>query len=217
MKELEAQLIATQQSIECPLKKMKLSIRIDNDPIDSFGWSDFPLIQLPGVPLAASPATESNFCKRKEHPIICRQELMDDATSSFGWGDFPCVDEQENLPPVQAPLSNATPVFWELPHVIDNSSDEEDASDIPSTVSSRSSLVSFAETVKVREYALTVGDHPYATDAYALSLDWGHSPTKEMALREEGVFSHRHKPRRLTAWERRQRLVEMDVVSGLEC
>lgn len=256
MKELEAPLRETQQSIECPTKRMKLSIRIENEPnlIESFGWRDFPLILQPDdivattstkTPPSSTPTTipcTINAGKRKEHPIICRKDLVND-TATFSWGDFPCVDESGDndfiMTEASASLSSSsplstqhhpnTPLFWELPHVVETgssgcSTDEDEdataiseASSVPSSVLSRSSRVDFADTVQVREYALTVGDHPYAPQ-YALSLDWEHSDTTEVALEDDCdtiMSPKKSRPRRLDAWQRRERLVEVDA-RGLE-
>lgn len=86
-----------------------------------------------------------------------------------------------------------------------------------------SKRVSFT-VVQVQEYALTLGDHPYA-DSYPLSLDWEHTPVKEMPLRDyetsrdalrrnsSPIFSSSSHRGHLTPMQRRIRLSK---VAGLQ-
>jgi hypothetical protein len=77
---------------------------------------------------------------------------------------------------------------------------------------SESRSVSFG-SVFTREYSVTVGDHPCATDSVGLCLDWGHSAEREETLETlppwsvSGGRRRRHTSmRRLTAAERRKRI-----------
>ena len=67
--------------------------------------------------------------------------------------------------------------------------------------------VSF-QKIEVREYSLTVGDHPYCRDGLPLQLDWAHGPSTEISIicsRERA--SKYQMPRRLTYEEKRNRLI----------
>jgi hypothetical protein len=74
--------------------------------------------------------------------------------------------------------------------------------------------VSF-KSVEVREYSITVGDHPLCYDGLPLTLDWEHSDTVE--IRDVSTSRERRgnyrAPRRLSFDERRDRL--FSVASSL--
>ena len=64
--------------------------------------------------------------------------------------------------------------------------------------------VSFAK-VEVREYTVTIGDHPYCVNGCPLSLDWDYSLCKSVSL---DTYEALHPPRRhghelRTTWEER--------------
>mmetsp|Transcript_26937 Transcript_26937/g.74270 ORF Transcript_26937/g.74270 Transcript_26937/m.74270 type:complete len:227 (-) Transcript_26937:1419-2099(-) len=69
--------------------------------------------------------------------------------------------------------------------------------------------VSFCDRVSVREFNVTMGDHPYNTDGMALTLDWSHS-LEDAVLDLESYSRVRTAkfalPRRLSYGERRERL-----------
>ena len=205
-------------------KRIKLSVA-PSEPIDSFGWGDFPLILATEEEYSSTPPCCKT--KRKEHPIVLRSELVEDSVpTTFGWGDFPCVDESDEYSPSVYSTPIATSSLLESIHVVTSSDDEMDSEEDDGTsmvytnsnvsmdsTSTRSSRVDFRSTVQVRAYNITMGDHPYAPD-YALSLDWEYAPEIEEALQDQHdeLYFPRTKPRRLTSWERRERLVQMDVV-----
>jgi hypothetical protein len=67
--------------------------------------------------------------------------------------------------------------------------------------------VSF-KNVEVREYSITVGDHPMCYDGLPLTLDWEHSPSveiRDVSTSRERSGNYRA-PRRLSFDERRERL-----------
>jgi hypothetical protein len=224
MKELEASLIEITDCAEAAHKRMKLIIRIEKEHIESFGWSDFPLILQPDVPslapttflstilasgtrLTLSQEPHRPHAKRKDHPILCERNVDDTpSNTSFGWEDFPCIDDSDSqvsfrFEPSHSPLS-----FETRPNAVAASDDDSDSDndEVPMRVPrSTSSKVDFAETVQVREYALTEGDHPSS-----LSLDWSHAPTEHVALQDDYYYA-KSRPRRLSEWERRVRLAMM--------
>lgn len=68
--------------------------------------------------------------------------------------------------------------------------------------------------VQIREYQLTLGDHPHA-DAFPLSLDWAHTPAKVLNLAEYEIrisSGKRSKAHRLTTLDR---FVRLTRVSGI--
>ena len=70
--------------------------------------------------------------------------------------------------------------------------------------------------VEIREYALTVGDHPCCPDGLALSLDWGYSPqttVKSVVLEDSEKQSSCSPPlRRLGYMDRRMRLRRAAII-----
>lgn len=62
------------------------------------------------------------------------------------------------------------------------------------------SVVRFS-VVNIREYALTLGDHPMC-ERFSMSLDWSHTPVRQVPLHEYERRSHRRPP---TQQERRRR------------
>ena len=69
--------------------------------------------------------------------------------------------------------------------------------------------VSFQEHVEVREFAVTVGNHPCCTDGLPLTLDWAHSEESLFFSLDDyntGRISCYRAPRRLSYDERRDRL-----------
>ena len=74
--------------------------------------------------------------------------------------------------------------------------------------------VSFHQ-IEVREYSITVGDHPFCYDGLPLSLDWEH--TDEVTIRDINSSrerkSHYRAPRRLSFDERRDRLFNVSSES----
>lgn len=77
--------------------------------------------------------------------------------------------------------------------------------------------VVFYKSVEVREYSLTVGDHPCCEGALSLSLDWQHADMYYKDLEESqqrGMFYKA--PQRLSLQERRDRLIEVTGYEGSE-
>ena len=85
--------------------------------------------------------------------------------------------------------------------------------------------VKFA-SVRVREHAITVGDHPICKDGLALSLDWVHGAEKvydvdDYEIRYGGT-KRRRRVSRLDYWQRREILVRVgnfsySELSRIEC
>ncbi|KAG7348879.1 hypothetical protein IV203_011476 [Nitzschia inconspicua] len=77
---------------------------------------------------------------------------------------------------------------------------------------------------KVREYKLTVGDHPICKDGLALSLDWKHSSERvysiddyELHRRRRKTLSYRgRRTMRLDYWQRREILKRVGCFSNHE-
>jgi hypothetical protein len=87
--------------------------------------------------------------------------------------------------------------------------EEEEDEDFP-LLSDRITKVAFS-TVKVRQYTITVGDHPCCNTGYALSLDWDYEALPEQSLEayEAGHGQRRNLTELLTSYEeRRSRLEE---------
>jgi hypothetical protein len=75
--------------------------------------------------------------------------------------------------------------------------------------------VSF-QHVEVREYSITVGDHPFCYDGLPLTLDWEHAGSveiRDIASSRERRGNYRA-PRRLSFDERRDRLFNMSGTSS---
>lgn len=67
--------------------------------------------------------------------------------------------------------------------------------------------VSFHENVEVREYSLSVGDHPMCGDGLPLSLGWSHAEPVFRHIDHSKTRRRHHKgPARLSLHERRRRL-----------
>jgi len=67
--------------------------------------------------------------------------------------------------------------------------------------------LTFNHKVEVREYCVTVGDHPVCSDDLPLSLDWSHAPaycTDIQHSKNRGFYYQA--PRRLSLQDRRKRL-----------
>jgi hypothetical protein len=84
------------------------------------------------------------------------------------------------------------------------------------SVEKREKHVRFSN-VEIREYALTVGDHPYCPDGLALSLDWGYSPqttVKSVVLEDTEKQNSLSSPplRRLGYMDRRMRLRRAAII-----
>lgn len=66
--------------------------------------------------------------------------------------------------------------------------------------------ISFAN-VMVREYAVTLGDHPYCSDGVALSLDWECTDEHIQGIEDSQERTEKYRfPRRLSYQERRDRI-----------
>lgn len=210
-------LIESDQAVNCfaAKKRIKICAQTESEPIESFGWGDFPLILQPDISselshespdILSSSSVAPQHPKRKEHPTLCEQDFDDTVLTTFGWEDFPCIEDGDNVGAfnkgVQTPFTSE--INPSCPHVVEASDDCFSNSNGTSVrTCSSASRVDFAETVEIREYALTVGDHPYSP-SFALSLDWAHAPAVRVALRDRSCHSGR--PRRLSVWERRKRL-----------
>ncbi|KAL3924405.1 MAG: hypothetical protein SGILL_001066 [Bacillariaceae sp.] len=77
---------------------------------------------------------------------------------------------------------------------------------------------------KVREYAITVGDHPICQDGLALSLDWIHTSEKVYSIddyefhlrRRSNLRQGRRRTSRLDYWQRREILLRVGSFSNKE-
>lgn len=105
--------------------------------------------------------------------------------------------------------------MFERPDLVEVNSSSDESSDEDETTSQMnivhkkihrrsSAKVAFSETMEIREFALTVGDHPY-TPIFCLSLDWEHVSTEKVPLPDDDAWNSR-RPRRLSESERRERL-----------
>jgi hypothetical protein len=90
------------------------------------------------------------------------------------------------------------------------SSEDLSISSSENCASKKGRRLTFNENVTVREFSLTVGDHPMCEDALPLSLDWFHADdyTRHIDLsRNRGIYYEF--PPRLSFAERRQRLQDV--------
>ena len=74
-------------------------------------------------------------------------------------------------------------------------------------------------TVEVREYAVTVGDHPCASDSCPLTLDWQYAKKSKRdinSFENSRYFMRRSYPQRLSPHERRRRIRETSRISKEE-
>ncbi|GAX15527.1 hypothetical protein FisN_6Hh176 [Fistulifera solaris] len=203
---------------------------MESQQIVSFGWDDFPLIESPPDMMLCTnnrlkedgEQSHKAVNKRKYLPVIQTgggtftiepsAKLM-----AFGWADFPCVDYSDDsflttLPSLSSDFVQLfeRPDLVELNNSSDESSDEEERLYVPHTAKKRVSYpyrpqkIVFSKTMEIREYALTIGDHPY-TPRFGLTLDWKTISTSTVALPDEYARYNR-RPRRLSERERRERL-----------
>jgi hypothetical protein len=73
-------------------------------------------------------------------------------------------------------------------------------------------------TIEIREYAVTLGDHPHA-DAYPLSLDWNFSSPKQISLQKYEAFKDSPLSPgslKMTRTERRRRIAAVMGIPALE-
>jgi hypothetical protein len=185
---------------------------------------------------------------RKELELFVLSDSDDDETeSSRGmWldstdesSDRTCEEEEEEDHVVETPLQR--PLISSTHHAVCwNDEDDDDDSSVGSffsdtgddeaieTVASSGRLdrvdspsqrcVRFS-SVTIREYAVTVGDHPVTGDACPLSLDWAHSEVDEvrdLTSYEYSRYFLRDMPRRLSLPERRVRVREVNDLSPEE-
>lgn len=90
------------------------------------------------------------------------------------------------------------------------SSEDLSVSSSENCASKKERRLTYDENVTVREFSLTVGDHPLCEDTLPLSLDWYHAEdyTRHIDLsRNRGIYYEF--PPRLSFSERRQRLQEV--------
>eukprot|EP00527_Entomoneis_sp_CCMP2396_P000143 CAMPEP_0198155226 /NCGR_PEP_ID=MMETSP1443-20131203/69018_1 /TAXON_ID=186043 /ORGANISM="Entomoneis sp., Strain CCMP2396" /LENGTH=332 /DNA_ID=CAMNT_0043821969 /DNA_START=567 /DNA_END=1565 /DNA_ORIENTATION=- len=74
--------------------------------------------------------------------------------------------------------------------------------------------------VEIREYASTLGDHPYCQDSYCpLSLDWDHTDSLEYDIETfecKRFLMRGNVPRRLDSEQRRDRILETSEVTAFD-
>lgn len=114
--------------------------------------------------------------------------------------------------PVEGVLKKSAPSqpFLTDTSSVDSALYESDSSLLSVTSHSKRHLkrrVSFHK-IEVREYSLTVGDHPLCRDGLPLQLDWAHGPSTEinMICSRERETKYQM-PRRLSYEEKRNRLI----------
>ena len=93
-------------------------------------------------------------------------------------------------------------------------SDEELSSGRSSaSASSPRKAVGFSN-VEVREYGITVGDHPCCSKGCALTLDWDYNPTAVVTALDTYEASRaprrRHRDNLRTSWEERRRILSQE-------
>jgi len=92
-------------------------------------------------------------------------------------------------------------------------SDEELSSGSSSASTSPRKAVGFSN-VEVREYAITVGDHPCCSQGCALTLDWDYNPTATITALDTYEASRaprrRHRDNLRTSWEERRRILSQE-------
>lgn len=102
----------------------------------------------------------------------------------------------------------------------DESSQEDSAYDeFDSKINTnRHTLISWNPEVEIREYGITMGDHPKCGDGCPLSLNWEYdTKTKDVALSQERQSAYRI-PKKLSLRERRRKLygdIKEDVDENL--
>ncbi|GAX09447.1 hypothetical protein FisN_6Lh176 [Fistulifera solaris] len=196
----------------------------------SFGWGDFPLIESPpDINHCINNRLEDDggqshktIYKRKYLPVIQTGGSTITIEPSakliaFGWADFPCVDYSDDSFLTTFPTLSSDflhlferPDLVELNNTSDESSDEEGKLYVPYAAKKRVSCpyrpqkIVFSKRMEIREYALTIGDHPY-TPRFGLTLDWEPISTSTVALPDE-YARYNSRPRRLSERERRERL-----------
>jgi hypothetical protein len=132
------------------------------------------------------------------HHSSCWNESDSDDDDSSSVGSFFDYDDEEDA------------------HYMQSISKRQDcADDADDSSSSRQRSVRFSNVV-IREYAVTIGDHPVVGDTCPLSLDWAHSEqdvVKDLTSYEYSRYFLRNLPRRLSLPERRYRVKEVNDLS----
>jgi hypothetical protein len=100
--------------------------------------------------------------------------FLEDGTGGDGTSSRPSITKDSNDD--EPPTFDEHDIFFEWPDVVSIDDDVSSSSGSSSgrkssSSSSLSKRVSFS-TVEVREYSLTVGEHPFCKDGLAISLDW---------------------------------------------
>jgi hypothetical protein len=188
--------------------------------------------ELPATSAIASTdsAVEPNLMQQKAllslDPVMQQSFLQDTPVSSsyeaFGWGDFPLLQQSMVMVVPSDCVSDCSRPTFNLPS-------EQSLSSMYSfdTISSVGSLVSLCSTevssedspksqrrvqfakVQIREYALTLGDHPWCESGFPLSLDWKFAAQHDVNIDDfehERMSECDRSPRRLDVWERRNLL-----------
>jgi hypothetical protein len=78
----------------------------------------------------------------------------------------------------------------------------------------RKRRVSFQDRVEIREYSITIGDHPCCSSGLPLTLDWFHAEEPKYLSMEGSCRERKSRyksPRRLSYDQRRDRLFEVSV------
>jgi hypothetical protein len=169
-----------------------------------------------------------------------RQSATHKPTVSFSWADFPCIEDMvdptftlSNDSHKKSSYVSITALFGKneeaVPDMVDSSDSDADSveetrsmlasCDVQTELSRVVKEVRFS-TVQVREYAVTLGDHPWS-QSFPLSLDWAHTEMRERSVQE--IEDEREAlppwgrcfklPPRLTRFQRKQRLLEVTGMS----
>lgn len=105
-----------------------------------------------------------------------------------------------------------------LTHSDESSQEDSMYDEFDSKTKSRQTRISWNPEVEVREYVITMGDHPKCVDGCPLSLDWEYDTrTKDVAFSQERQSAYRI-PKRLTLRERRRKLygdIKEDMTENL--
>jgi hypothetical protein len=191
--------------------------------------------------LSTDFAVEPNLIQDKsffsQESMMQQTSLQDIPLSSssdaFGWGDFPLLQQSMTLVSSEGASNHQS----EQSH--SDSSKELSFTYSFDTISSVGSLVSLCSTdvsseedsskrqrrvqfakVQIREYALTLGDHPWCENGFPLSLDWKFASRQDVSIDD---FEHDRmsgecdrSPRRLDIWERRNLLRRVSGYSTSE-
>lgn len=158
---------------------------------------------------------DSNCCPPIHHKQVMRTSLLPRSPSFYdteACANVTEIEDEESDGEDDPSLTDTiTDSSEEDLSTTSNSVEDDCACPADATmITSRHRRLTFHPEVTIREYSITIGDHPLCNDALPLSLDWSHAPEYCTDLGQSKSRGNRYQPPRiLCLQERRQRLVQV--------